>query len=89
MNFQRTLSLQCPGCGATDFENGESQDPAAILECTSCHRTSTREHLIEDNAEFIEIQKQELVREATNELQKDLKRTLQDAFRGTKYIKFK
>lgn len=78
-----------PWLGGTDFKNGESQDPAAILECTSCHRTSTREQLIEDNAEFIEIQKQELVSEATSKLQKDLKRTLQDAFRGNKYIKFK
>jgi len=89
MNIHRTLSLQCPSCGGTDFNNGENDDLAAILECASCHRSATREQLLEDNAEFIEIQKQEMVNEAADKLQMELNKTLRDAFRGNKYIKIK
>ena len=89
MNHQRTISLQCPTCGGSDFENGAIEDPAALLECTTCHRTTTREQLIEDNAEHIEIQKQELAKEAIGDLKKDFEKKIRDAFRGNKFIKIK
>jgi hypothetical protein len=85
----RTISLQCTTCGGTDFENAESEDAAAIVECRSCHRTTTREQLIEDNAEHIKIQKQELANEVIGDLTKDFEKKMRDAFRGNKFIKIK
>ncbi len=89
MNHQRTISLQCPTCGGTDFENGAIDDPTALLECTTCHRTSTREQLIQDNAENIEIQKRELAQQAIGNLKNDFEKKIRDAFRGSKFIKIK
>ena len=89
MQHQRTIRLQCPACGGTDFENGATEDPTSGLECTTCHRGTTREQLIEDNAEHIEIHKKELANEVAENLKKDFENTLKDAFRGNKYIKIK
>jgi hypothetical protein len=89
MDHQRTISLQCPTCGSTDFDNGGSEDLTATLTCTTCNRETTREQLIEDNAEHIESQKQELLQEATAQIKKDFEKQLRDAFRGKKYIKIK
>lgn len=48
-----------------------------------------REQLLEDNAEHIEIQKQELAKEAVGDLKKDFEKKIRDAFRGNKFIKIK
>ncbi|MEL4180223.1 ECs_2282 family putative zinc-binding protein [Roseateles sp. PN1] len=89
MEHKRTITLQCPTCGGSDFENGSSNDPTALLECVSCHRTTSRDQLIDDNAENIEHQKQELTQEVVGGLKKDFEATLRNAFRGSKNLKIK
>ena len=88
-DFQRTIQLHCPTCGGTDFENAANEDPTTILECAICHRTMTRERLLEDNAEHIKFQEQEMVKEVEQQVAQELNQKLRDAFRGSKFIKVK
>ena len=87
MDHKRSIKLQCPTCGGTDFENSESEDSTSIIECATCHRKTTRDELIEDNAEHIEVQKEEFAKEIVGDLKKDFEKKLRDIFSGNKYIK--
>jgi hypothetical protein len=89
MDHHRTISLQCPSCGGIDFESRGSDDPSAIVERTTCHRMGSREQLINDNAEHIEIHKQERAQQAIADFKKGFEKKLRDAFRGNKFVKLK
>jgi hypothetical protein len=89
MNYKRSVILHCPTCGTTDFDS-ESQDaPEAPVKCMCCKRETSRQQLIDDNADYIERQKQELVHEATSKIHNDLHKALRNAFKGSKFIKVK
>ncbi len=85
METRRTISLQCPTCGGTEFEGVEDEAPEASVECTTCHRSTAREQLIDDNAEHIAIQQKEMLDSITKDVEKDLR----DALRGNKYFKLR
>jgi predicted nucleic-acid-binding Zn-ribbon protein len=89
MEHQRAISLQCPTCGSTDFESDESDDSSAPVKCNTCKRETTRQQLIEDNAEFIDIQNREFQQEVLVKAKQELQKNLRDAFKGGRFVRIK
>jgi tRNA(Ile2) C34 agmatinyltransferase TiaS len=82
--YERSIPLYCPTCGGTDFsEEGE------FFTCTACSLRLTKDDLIARNGENIDAHVKEVQRELTADVQRELKKKLQDAFRGSKFIKIK
>jgi uncharacterized Zn finger protein (UPF0148 family) len=82
--YERSIPMCCPTCGATDFsEEGE------FCTCAACNLRLTKDELIASNGENIEANVQEVRRELVADVQRELKKRLQDAFRGSKFIKIK
>jgi uncharacterized Zn finger protein (UPF0148 family) len=81
--FNRSIPLQCPTCGCTQFEGlAES----VTVKCVSCGRELAEDELIEENSENLQEHADEIAREALPDIGRHLKRSLQDAFRGSKFI---
>ena len=85
--YSRTVTLRCPTCTGTEFasEAGES----SVLRCDGCGLELSRDDLERANAENLRANLDEVGEEAAAELQKQLHKSLADAFRGNKFIKFK
>lgn len=82
--YDRTISMQCPTCGGTEFES-ESDDDSRPVRCPACGLTATKDELIQANQEKIDAH----VDEIKDELLKDVAKSLKDAFRGNKFIKLR
>lgn len=87
--YDRTVPLNCPTCGALDFIGPDPHEEHQLFKCRSCGREITREDLIRENSENIEAHVQQLGGEVVDDLRDELCRNLEQAFRGSKYIKFK
>ncbi len=76
--YNRTISLNCPSCGCTQFstEEGTIKD-ALLVTCTNCGLEISKENLETANSENIE------------EHLKEIKKSLQDAVKGSQFIKIK
>lgn len=82
--YARSVSLVCSTCGGRDFEYDETTDTGPVR-CTSCDRTFTRDELMRENQARID----DTVEEIGNEVVSDLQKSLQNAFKGSKNIRFK
>ena len=78
-NYDRTIIMYCPICASSDFEF-ESEDSSSVA-WSGCGTEFTREELQLQNSENIEAHK--------NEIARDLKKQIQDAFKGNSFIKIK
>jgi transposase-like protein len=88
--YSRTISLNCPTCGSTQFSTNEgSVDDASMVACASCGLEISKEDLKTANSENIDEHLKEIQTQAEQDLQKEFKKSLQDAFRGSKFIKIK
>lgn len=88
--YSRNIELRCPTCGGSQFEYGDDIDnDYANVRCIGCDRTMTKDELIQENAENINENAQEIGKEALDDLAKKMKRDLKKAFKGNKYIKIK
>ncbi|PMH75147.1 ECs_2282 family putative zinc-binding protein [Vibrio cyclitrophicus] len=88
--YNRNISLLCPTCGCSEFSYGEGVDETIqIMTCASCNREFNKDDLIQENSENIDEHlseiKDEVVKDAADELRKSLKK----AFSGNKNIRFK
>jgi len=85
--YNRNVTLTCPTCGGTDFENPavESQP----VKCVRCGRGISRDQLILENSENISENVEEVKAEVVKDSQKELKDSLKKAFRGSKHIKIR
>ena len=81
--YDRTIILYCPVCAGSNFEF-ESEDSNNVT-CNGCGTEFTREELQLQNSENIEAHKNEIAQEVT----RDLKKQIQDAFKGSSFIKVK
>ncbi|WP_425606062.1 ECs_2282 family putative zinc-binding protein [Paraburkholderia sejongensis] len=82
--------MQCPTCAGTHFSfEGPSEDDSAMATCASCGRSMTRAELREENSENIEAHVKEIGRQAAQDLSDELRKTLKDAFKGSKSITIK
>ena len=84
--YDRSIPMQCPTCGATDFAYTEGSE---LVKCASCGREITRDELMHDNSENVQEHTDEIAKQAAGDFGKELKRSLQDAFKGSKFIKIK
>ena len=87
-NYKVNVSLKSITCGAADFEFNEDK---SYVKCNTCNREylGGYDELVVFNSaqinEAIENTKQQIGEELKTEITKSLK----DAFRGNKFIKFK
>lgn len=82
--YDRSISMQCPTCGGTEFEF-ESKDDSQPIKCPACGFTTTKDDLIEANRENIDVHVDEIKEQVLSDLTKSLK----DAFKGNKFIKIR
>lgn len=82
--YNRSIVLNCPTCGNTDFETSEDENNP-LVKCISCNREMTKDDLINENGENIDVN----VEEITDEVVEDLSKMLKNAFKGSKNIKIK
>ena len=74
--YDRSISMQCPTCGGTDFESDEGSE----IRCIQCDRTMTKDELREANSERIQAE----VEEVKAEIVKDIKRDFSKMFKKWK-----
>lgn len=82
--YDRSIVLNCPTCGNTDFETSE-YDNNPLVKCVSCNREMTKDDLINENGENIDFN----VEEVADEVLGDLSQMFKSAFKGSKNIKIK
>jgi DNA-directed RNA polymerase subunit RPC12/RpoP len=85
--YDRSISLMCPTCGHKEFAYDESGE--GPVRCTGCDREFTREELIAENGEVISGEVEALKPEILNDMRKEIRDTLKNAFKGSKHIRFK
>lgn len=74
--YSRNIILVCPTCGGSELKHDESD----IVKCAGCDNEMKREELIQGNDENIQAN----VEEVKDEIFKDVKKQLKDAFKGFK-----
>jgi len=88
--YSRTVNLVCPTCGSTEFSQVDENTPETeFITCASCGREITKAELMRENSENIDEHMKEMGEEAVDDLQQQLKKSLTNAFKGNKFIKFK
>jgi len=69
-NYDRSISLQCPTCGGTDFEHNETE----LVKCVKCERLLTKAELRAENGQRIESEVEDLKAELLKDVQADFKK---------------
>lgn len=88
--YSRSVALLCPTCGGSSFETHCGAGEALrMTKCVSCGREATRDDLIRENSENISINVKELGAEITRDFAEEMRKTLKNAVRGSKFIKIK
>lgn len=80
-DLSRNITLLCPVCGNSQFESlneeseafGDAPDQAQY-KCSDCGSIFTKEQLLEENSEKIDIAINEIKDDALKELDKELKK---------------
>jgi len=86
--YSRSVSLYCPTCGGTEFEQNED-DPSAPVTCVSCAREITRNDLVRENSENITAHVNEMGNEIVRDAADELHRSLKKAFRADSFIRIR
>lgn len=86
--YDREVSMLCPTCGSDQFSYDDEADEADVT-CANCGKTMTREELIRENSENIDLQLVDTGEQITRDVAKELNQSLKKAFRGNKNIRFK
>ncbi len=69
-NYSRPVSLRCATCGGNEFEFDEAGGP---IRCNSCDRIyESKDELIAENGEHIDLEVQQLGADVLKGLQNDL-----------------
>ncbi|WP_000769199.1 ECs_2282 family putative zinc-binding protein [Vibrio mimicus] len=87
-NLDRQISMLCPTCGCKDFSFDE-HDENGLITCTQCERQLTRIDLLTENSELIVENQNEIAKEAQKQIEAEMKKMLQNAFKGSKNIKIR
>jgi len=89
-DYGRTIALRCPTCGGKEFSGAtEGNDDSEVIMCAGCRLEITRADLQAANTENIQAHVKEIGQQVTADLQKELKKKLENAFRGNKNIRIK
>ncbi|APR51915.1 hypothetical protein CA223_07265 [Sphingomonas koreensis] len=65
--YNRSISMQCPTCGGTDF----AQDDSSIVKCASCDREMTKDELREANGDRIQAELEVIKAEVMKDIRAD------------------
>lgn len=89
--YNRDITLLCPICGGTQFEHDDDDIDAehASFRCVSCGHEMTKDEFVHENSENIDEHVLKIGKEAVNDLAKEMKKALKNAFSGNKNIKIK
>ena len=87
--YNRMIEAQFPTCAGTHFSFEGSEDDSAMVTCASCGRRMTRAELRQENNENVEAHVKEIGKQATQDIADELRKTLKDAFKGSKNITIK
>jgi len=88
--YNRSVTLLCPTCGSRQFSQSDEAVPeTALITCASCGREITKAELIRENTENIDEHVKEIKEQVVEDLQRQMKKSLADAFKDSKYIKIK
>lgn len=88
--YSRSITLLCPTCGSTNFETqGEPDETVAMTKCVSCGRETSKADFIRENSENISEHVKEMGAEIMKDGADELRKSLKEAFRGSKFIKIK
>jgi len=85
--LNRTIELVCPTCGGTQFSHDGDVSTVETVKCAVCGRETTKDALIEENRENIAAHANEIGKEAAKKVAAELRRSLKQAFNGSKFIK--
>ena len=88
--YNRTLNLLCPTCGSSRFSQAnENALETELVTCASCGREIRKAELIRENSENVSEHIKEMGNEAVKDLQRQLRKSLTNAFKGNQFIKYK
>ena len=88
-NYSYSIQLRCVVCGSEDhFDYNEDK---SYIKCTNCGKEyfGGYDQLVSCNQDQIDEVKEIATEVVSNDLQKELNKMLNDAFKGNKYVKFK
>ena len=88
-NYNKSIQLQCSVCGSSsDFD---CKDDNSYIKCTKCGKEyfGGYDELVDYNQALINDELEELKEEAVADIEKDIHKMFEDAFRGNKYLKIK
>lgn len=86
-NHSRTITLHCPTCAGTAFESDSPE--SHTVRCVGCDRVISRDELRRENEESIQAHLSEIKKEVSKAVADDLRKRLQNAFKGSKGFKLK
>lgn len=86
--YNRRVSMLCPTCGSDQFSCNDEEEESDVT-CANCGRVMTREELIRENSENIDLQVADMSEQISRDAAKELNQSLKRAFRGNKNIRFK
>jgi hypothetical protein len=69
------------------MEAAEPENPESAIHCSSCNRTLTRDELIRENGEITDAVVDQIRKEVLEDAAKELRKALEDAFRGSTNIR--
>jgi predicted nucleic acid-binding Zn-ribbon protein len=77
--YAKKVELACPVCGGKTFQYDSTitDGPAT---CLLCKRTFSRDELLAANSETLSANMEELQKEAVDDMGKELRKKLKDAF---------
>lgn len=75
--YDRSVALNCPTCGCTQFQVERGVDESVeLVKCASCLRELTKDELIKDNDENISTHVNEIKEQLVQDIRKDFKKFL-------------
>lgn len=83
----RTITLHCPTCAGTAFESVSPE--SHTVTCVGCNRVISGDELRRENEENIQAHLSEIRKEVSKAVADDLRKRLQNAFKGSKSFNLK
>ena len=87
--YERSINLRCVVCGSSD--HFEYNDDKTYVKCTLCNREylGGQQELQDMNEAMINEEVEAFKKEASKDVEKEVRDIVKKAFKGSKYITFK
>lgn len=88
--YNRSITLQCPTCGNTEFSHdGANGQAGELLTCGNCELEISKDDLTRANGENVQAHIQEIREAVAKDVRNELHESLKKAFAGNKHIKIR